>query len=456
MQNLTQLPTGLIALEDGPTENAVLGALLNAEGHELDCREDVIEIIGTAGSAAFLGGSNSEIYDAIIQCLVSDVSTSPHGVISVLRKEGSLTSELMERVHWLAGQADQPVGAVQGARILRDLHRRRIVSRMMDDGARLIRSGEHDADTAIANAFHGVVQAVEVGEAPNTRYERERLVDEGLGVILGTRQREPGLLYGYPDLDERTTGMHPGHMTAIAARSGVGKTVIATNVARHVAMKQDVPVVFFSLEMGPGDLIQRTASAELDIPYRNIRENDLTYNQRERVRKFAEAEYENRNFRVEHVPGATPGEIYLLARKAVREMGAQLFVIDYAQSVQSDRRIDDPGIRMMETVDRTHEMTQKMNRHTLLLAQLKKPQTGREEDAPTNVNDISYGARIENSATTIMLVHRRFEEGKPGAEAEVHVIKARHGSVGVEELTFDGMRQRFLPPGVLMSGAGAL
>jgi replicative DNA helicase len=193
----------------------------------------------------------------------------------------------------------------------------------MEGGARLVRSGEKDADVAISDAFSQVASAVEDGEAPNSRYERDRLVEEGLGVILGLRQREPGLLFGYGNLDERTSGMHPGHMTCIAARSAIGKTVLAGDVGRNVALKQDTPVVFFSLEMSPADLIQRRAAAELSIPYSDIRENTLSADQRERVYKFAEREAENRNFRVEFVPGATAGEIHLLARKAVRDMGAR-------------------------------------------------------------------------------------------------------------------------------------
>lgn len=455
MQNLTQLPTGVMLLADEGTENAILGALLNSEGHPLDCREDVVETFGSAGRSIFTVPPNQVIYEAFIQCLASGSSTSPHGIIAALRKEGTLTAEVMQRVHWLSGQADQPVGATQGARTLRDLYRRRIVSRAMEDGALQVRSGKDDADVAIADAFHRVVQTVEAGEAPNTRYERDRLVEEGLGVILGLRQREPGLLFGFPGLDERTSGMHPGHMTAVGARSGIGKTVFAGDVGRHVSQKQDTPVVFFSLEMSPGDLIQRRAAAELNIPYSDIRTNNLAPAQRERVFRFAEAESENRNFRVEHVPGATAGEIYLLARKAVRDMGAQLFIVDYAQSVQSDRGVDDLGVRMTETVERLHEMTMRLSVHTLLLAQLKKAQPGREEEAPTNVNDILYGTKIENAASTIMLLHRKFEEGKPGSEAEGHVIKNRHGNVGEEELLFDGMRQRFLSPGVRMANGGA-
>ncbi|QBZ72079.1 DnaB-like dsDNA helicase [Streptomyces phage Kradal] len=449
--NVTQFPGALAQLSDEANEDTVLGALLNADGHPLDCREEVIDIFGSAGGQIFTNAMNRKIYGAFMQCLIEGASTSSHGAIAILRREGELSDEAMERVYRISGSAGGPVEAVNGARVLRDLHRRRLVSTAMDEGSRMVRSGELVADVAISDAFAQVATAVEAGEAPTSRFERGSLVDEGLGVILGLRQRVPGIAFGYPDLDERTTGMHPTHLTAIGARSGGGKTVIAMNVARHAAMKQQIPTVVFSLEMSPGDLIQRAASAELGILYNDIRENNLTPEQREQIRKFADREYENKNFRIEYVPGATAGELYLLARKSIRDMGAQLFVVDYAQSVQSDRGTPEENAKMSETIPRIHDISTKLNTHVLLLSQLKKPVQGREGEAP-GVMDLLYGTKIENVATTIMMAHRRLVEGKPGSEVEMHTVKNRNGTLGEDELVFDGARMRFLPPGVRLSG----
>lgn len=449
--NVKQFPGAQAQLSDEAAEDSVLGALLNADGHPLDCREEVIDIFGSAGGKIFTNVMNRKIYGAFMQCLIEGSSTGAHGVTAIMRREGELSDEAMEKVYRLSGSAGGPVEAVNGARVLRDLHRRRVVSTAMEEGSRMVRSGELLCDVAISDAFAQVATAVEAGEAPTSRFERGSLVDEGLGVILGLRQRVPGIAFGYPDLDERTTGMHPTHLTAIGARSGGGKTVIAMNVARNAAMKQQIPTVVFSLEMSPGDLIQRAASAELGILYNDIRENNLTPEQREQIRKFADREYENKNFRIEYVPGATAGELYLLARKSIRDMGAQLFVVDYAQSVQSDRGVPEENAKMSETIPRIHDISTKLNTHVLLLSQLKKPVQGREGEAP-GVMDLLYGTKIENVATTIMMAHRRLVEGKPGSEVEMHTVKNRNGTLGEDELVFDGARMRFLPPGVRLSG----
>lgn len=451
VDNVKSLPGSQILLADEGTEDSVLGALLNAEGHPLDCREDVIEVFGQAGPKVFSVPLNRKIYRSFMQCLMEGSSTSAHGVTAMLRREGDLSEEAMQHVYRVAGSAGSPVEAVNGARVLRDLYRRRFVSSTMEEGARIIRSGELEADVAISDAFSQVATAVEVGEAPDSRFERNRLVDEGFGVILGYRQREMGISYGFPDLDARTTGMHPGHLTAIGARSGGGKTVIAMNVARRAAMIQQIPTVVFSLEMSPGDLIQRAAATETGISHKKITENELSPEERDRIIEFARREEENKNFRIEFVPGATAGELYLLARKSMRDMGARLFVVDYAQSVQSDRGVTEEGAKMTETVSRIHEISTKLGAHVLLLSQLKKPGQGREEDAP-GMQDFLYGTKIENVATTAMTIHRKLVEGKPGSDVEMHTVKNRYGVLGVDELIFNGDKMRFQAPGTRLSG----
>lgn len=450
--NVKAFPGGPQSVDnDVATENSVLSALLNAEGHPLDCREAVLEVFAGSRGRVFVHPLNRRIFDAFVQCLADSKPSTPHGVTDVLRKEGDLDDEIMDRVYAISGSAGGPVEAVRGAKVLHDLYRRRIVAASMENGARLVRSGTHDADVAISDAFSEVSLAVEAGEVPDTRFEKARLVEEGLGEILGLRDRIPGIPLGVmTDLTERTSGMYPHNMTAVAARSGNGKTVFGSNVGRNTAIREQIPTVFFSLEMTPGDLLQRAASAELAIPYKRIRENNLTTEEKERIGRFAEREYENDNFRVEYVPGATAGELHLLARKSIRDMGAQVVIVDYAQSVQSDKGTAEENAKMSETIPRINDIAAKLGPHVLLLAQLKKPTQGREGEAP-GINDILYGTKIENVATTVILIHRLHVEGKPGSETEFHTVKARKGTLGVDEAKFDGDRQRFLPANASLS-----
>src|SRR5579862_1321327 len=76
-----------------------------------------------------------------------------------------------------------------------------------------------------------------------------------------------GVPTGFPSLDHITYGWQPTDLIVLAARPSVGKTAFALNLARHAALHptKATPVVFFSLEMSAGQLVQRILSAESEI-----------------------------------------------------------------------------------------------------------------------------------------------------------------------------------------------
>ncbi len=97
--NVKELPGSQILLSDVGAEDSVLGALLNAEGHPLDCREEIIETFTPAGAhKVFTQPGNRKIYEAFMQCLIEGSSTGAHGVTAILRREGELSEEIMQRV----------------------------------------------------------------------------------------------------------------------------------------------------------------------------------------------------------------------------------------------------------------------------------------------------------------------------------------------------------------------
>lgn len=76
---------------------------------------------------------------------------------------------------------------------------------------------------------------------------------------------------GFPFFDIRTGGVALGEVCMFLARSGVGKTAWACNVAE---MARRVPQVFFSLEMQGRFIASRIAAIHVDVPTRHI-ESDL-------------------------------------------------------------------------------------------------------------------------------------------------------------------------------------
>ena len=58
----------------------------------------------------------------------------------------------------------------------------------------------------------------------------------------------------FTQLDYVTNGFRPGTLTIVAARPSMGKSAFVINIAVNVALKDNLPVAFFSLEMNAQEI----------------------------------------------------------------------------------------------------------------------------------------------------------------------------------------------------------
>ncbi|PJA88207.1 MAG: replicative DNA helicase, partial [Candidatus Moranbacteria bacterium CG_4_9_14_3_um_filter_40_7] len=71
-----------------------------------------------------------------------------------------------------------------------------------------------------------------------------------------------GIPCGFPDLDNLLAGFQKSDLIIIAARPSIGKTSLALDLARQIAVQQKVPLGVFSLEMSSDQLIDRMLAAQ--------------------------------------------------------------------------------------------------------------------------------------------------------------------------------------------------
>lgn len=79
-----------------------------------------------------------------------------------------------------------------------------------------------------------------------------------------------GTSTGFHSLDMKLSGLHGTDLIILAARPARGKSAFALQLARNVAMTK-TPVLFFSLEMGAEQLVQRLVAAESKVGLSSIR-----------------------------------------------------------------------------------------------------------------------------------------------------------------------------------------
>lgn len=84
---------------------------------------------------------------------------------------------------------------------------------------------------------------------------------------------------GLLELDEALGPIMPGELGIIAARTGCGKTSLATQWAEHAAAKGR-PVLFVSLEMRDAELVKRMLCSRAGIDSRDLRGGNLNSDDR--------------------------------------------------------------------------------------------------------------------------------------------------------------------------------
>ena len=81
-----------------------------------------------------------------------------------------------------------------------------------------------------------------------------------LEQLYNQKQHITGVPTGFADLDYKTAGLHQSDLILVAARPAMGKSAFALNIATNAAVRANVPVAIFSLEMSRDQLVKRMLS----------------------------------------------------------------------------------------------------------------------------------------------------------------------------------------------------
>lgn len=196
-------------------------------------------------------------------------------------------------------------------------------------------------------------------------------------------------------IDDRTDGgPAPGDLVLFVARSGVGKTIVACNVAVH-AITHRIPTVFFSLEMDAGRIVQRIAAIHDDVPTRDI-ELDLKHNQDTRLDSLV-ARY-SRFLTVIDRPGLKLSEMTLAIEEAAEAWGyrPRLAIIDYLELVTGAVSMDGANDGVTKIARKMKDWCRREEMVGLCLHQLNMASDKHEDKGHTPVikRDIKYGVDV--------------------------------------------------------------
>jgi len=257
-----------------------------------------------------------------------------------------------------------------------------------------------------------------------------------------------GLRTGFADIDRATTGLQPGDLVVVASRTSMGKTAFALNIATNVAVKEDLPVLIFTLESTASQTMAQVIASHARI--------DRT---RMRIAKFDDMEWErfteavdviaDKSLFIDDTPGLTLDQLLETARLHAKQSGRLgLIVLDYLQMMHGARSNGDDSrsTELGEITRGLKTLAKELACPVIALSQINRNVEMRENKRP-KLSDLRDCGSIEDDADCVMMIYRDDyytggDSMEPGI-AEIIIAKQRRGETGMVKLAFIRSIARF-------------
>jgi len=258
-----------------------------------------------------------------------------------------------------------------------------------------------------------------------------------LEFLYNNRGVITGVPSSFADLDRICCGFQPGDFIILAGRPSMGKTSLGLCIGYNAAMKNNIPVGVFSLEMSKEQLVQRILCAEASVDQQRLRNGTLDENDwlklHETANKLAKAP-----IYIDDTPGISIRQLRAKARQLKKEKGLGLIIIDYLQMLQGSRRSENRQQEISEISRALKSLAKELRVPVLALSQLSRSVEQRPNKRPV-MSDLRESGSLEQDADLVMFIYREEyydpESDKKGI-AEVIISKNRNGPVGTVELVF--------------------
>lgn len=254
-----------------------------------------------------------------------------------------------------------------------------------------------------------------------------------------------GLSTGLTDLDEVTGGLHAGDLTIIAGRPGMGKTVLADNIAHYAGMRGNASLIF-SIEMPNEALMTRMLASMTKIENRNLRKGFVHQTDWPKLVDAA-SRVAGSLIYFDDSPMITPQELRIRARKAKADYDIKLLVLDYIQLMQPSSRGRSREQEVSEISATLKSVARELNIAVIGVSQLNRELEKRPDKRPT-MSDLRESGAIEQDADTILLIYRdevydKSEENPNKGTAEIGIGKNRNGQITTIKCVFSDKYQKF-------------
>ena len=380
----------IVVLSNDNVERSVIGSILRH--NELYAQNrDVL-------SARLFRGKNVQIFSAMKSILDNGRVATPVSVAAYLNDKG-VEGNYLDIQRYVA-LADQD-SFQSNMRILDEYMRRNslrvLYQQMADDSVKMdvpvddtVSKAERDARSISSSGNTvGIVSSAQA-----MRMMKEHV----LGVRNGSVSQ--GIMTGFRAFDSYY-GLHDDQLVIIAARTGVGKTALAMNIAANVS-KKGIPVAYYSSEMGALELWARIMSYGMGMRSMDILHNKMSDAEMNRLSEVA-ANYEKYPLYIDEEASVTFDRMMRSIRKMVTEYGVRVVFVDYLQIVRISKRFENESLKLAFISRELKNIAKELHIVVVALSQLNRSGV---KDNVVSKSSLRGTGELEEASDTILLIDR--------------------------------------------------
>lgn len=461
---------GRVAPHNLDAEAAVLSTIL-LDGRQLD---EILDIL--PDGRAFYADANRRIYEVAVDLHKQGQPVDIQTVANELRLRDRLNA--IGGVSYLTKIVDATpsIAHVRAhAKIVFDLDRVRQLAEQCQLTAAETYGDYGNAQTLIDKHEQAVFDLGRTHERTELRHITSAV--DKLADLVARAHRGPGGITGYPSgfdsIDEQTGGFHPGDLTIIAARPGMGKTSYVLAIAQHLAeiapkvdevgdlvlddegrpIEPGYAIAIWSLEMPEEQLAARLACMKAGIEVSRIRRGKLG---KDYGTFLAHLEVAKKlPIYLDEASGITTMDVRAKLRRLRRAHPKRkiLAIIDYLQLMRGREGVHSREEQVSEISRELKAIAKELGIPMIALSQLNRDVEKRAaKDRRPVLSDLRESGSIEQDADNVQFIYRPeyystlANDDVPPEEqgyAEVITAKQRNGPTGPKVVAFRGPSTRF-------------
>jgi replicative DNA helicase len=446
---------------DGEAEKAVLGSIL-IDGDAL------FKIVTSLDAGDFFILQNQEIYAACRSLNDRNETINQITVAQELAQKGKL--EEIGGVSYLSQLVATVPTSLHIESYAQIVSRLSIMRRLISASDRIAAIGyeaEADVDDALAKAENILfkVKMQERGDFDPLRNILRNFFEQDTEALVGSRI--PFINTGFFVLDNLLIGLQRSALVVLGARTSIGKTSLALNIARNAAVDQRACVALFSLEMSKQELIQRLLSNESEISTKLVRSHQYKDDKKlEKKVMDASGDLSEAKIFIDDTSQVRVSEMKNKVFRLNLEHPVDLVIVDYLQLIRGDIKTENRYQELSQITRSLKALARDLNVPVLALSQLRRPEHQGPPPRP-RLSDLRDSGSIEQDADVVIFMHREDNQSADGVFlpdekeditrdiarniasdrhkelTEVIVAKNRSGPIGEGHLVFNSEYTKF-------------